>query len=80
LSTKTLPAIDNLRVEHHQKSRLGLAETFDIVTLPKPGRLAPLNNIPRFLAESKQTANADMDLQAKIAAKQERASRKRQVS
>jgi len=41
--------VENLYVEHHQKSRLGYGETFDIVSAPKPGSLAPLKNIPRFL-------------------------------
>lgn len=45
----------------------------------KPGSLAPLRNVPRFLAANKTTTTVDPDLQAKLAAKQERASRKRQV-
>jgi len=69
----------NLHVEHHQKSRLGLGETFDIIAAPKPGSLAPLRNVPRFLAVNKQTPTIDPDLQTKLVAKQERASRKRQV-
>ncbi|CAF1626412.1 unnamed protein product [Adineta ricciae] len=70
--------IDNLHVEHHQKSRLGHGETFDIIATPKPGSLAPLRHVPKFLMTNKPTPSVDSDLQAKIAAKQERASRKRQ--
>ncbi len=71
--------IENLQVEHHQKSRLGYGETFDIIATPKPGSLAPLRNVPKFLVANKQTPTDDSDLQAKLAAKQERASRKRLV-
>lgn len=71
--------IENFFVEHHQKSRLGHGETFDIITAPKPGRLAPLRHVPRLATANKPTTiSVDPDLQAKIAAKQERASRKRQ--
>jgi hypothetical protein len=80
VSSRVPFSIDNLLVEHHQKSRLGHGETFDIVAAPKPGRLAPLRHVPRFVAESKQTAEVDADLQSKIVAKLERASRKRRVS
>ena len=80
VSLKAPFTIDNLLVEHHQKSRLGHGEAFDIVAAPKPGRLAPLRHIPRFVAESKQTPAADADLESKITAKLERASRKRRVS
>jgi hypothetical protein len=79
-STKIPLPIENLHVEHHQKSRLGHGETFDIIAAPKPGRLAPLKNVPRFLAADKEAPAVDPDLQAKIAEKQERASRKRRVS
>lgn len=72
--------IENLHVEHHQKSRLGHGETFDIIAAPKPGSLAPLRHVPKFLTTNKPTPPVNSDLQAKIAAKQERASRKRQVS
>jgi hypothetical protein len=78
-SSKILLPIDNLHVEHHQKSRLGHGETFDIIAAPKPGSLAPLRNVPRFLAAEKKPPTIDPDLQAKLLAKQERASRKRQV-
>jgi hypothetical protein len=71
--------LENFYVEHHQKSRLGRGETFEIIATPKPGSLAPLRNVPRFLADNKQLPTVDPDLQAKLAAKQERASRKRQV-
>lgn len=72
-------SIENFFVEHHQKSRLGYGETFDIITAPKPGRLAPLKHVPRFATTNKPAATAvDPDLQAKLVAKQERASRKRQ--
>ncbi len=75
-----LPGLtENFHVEHHQKSRLGHGETFDIIEAPKPGSLAPLRNVPRLLATNKQPPTVDPDLQAKLAAKQERASRKRQV-
>lgn len=80
VSSKVPFTIDNLLVEHHQKSRLGHGETFDIVAAPKPGRLAPLKHVPRFVADSKQTTEVDVDLKTKIAAKLERASRKRRVS
>jgi hypothetical protein len=74
--------IDALLIEHHKKSRLGRAETFDIVTAgaPRIGRLAPLKHAPRFTLASKQDPLDEHELQAKIAAKQERASRKRRVS
>ncbi|CAF1009710.1 unnamed protein product [Adineta steineri] len=84
IRSKTLPSripvpIDNLQVEHQKKSRLGYGETFDIIATPKPGSLAPLRNAPKFLAAvNKPTPTIDPDLQAKLAAKQERASRKRQ--
>lgn len=72
--------IDSFLVEHHQKSRLGNAETFEIVTAARPGRLAPLKHVPKLSSENKNNANIDeSDLQAKIAAKLERASRKRRV-
>ncbi|CAF0755360.1 unnamed protein product [Rotaria sordida] len=78
-SSSKIPApTDNLYIEHHQKSRLGYGETFEITSSQKPGALAPLRNVPRFLAANKQTPTVDSDLQAKLAAKQERASRKRQ--
>ena len=78
-SSKNPLPIDNFRVERHQKSRLGYGETFDIIAGPKPARLAPLRNVPKFLATNKQMATIDPDLQTKLAAKQERASRKRLV-
>ena len=71
--------IENFHVEHHQKSRLGHGETFEIIAAPKPGSLAPLRHVPKFLVDNKETPTVDPDLQAKLAAKQERASRKRQV-
>ncbi|CAF4698527.1 unnamed protein product, partial [Rotaria magnacalcarata] len=37
-----------------------------------------LKHVPKFLATTKQVSIADPDLQAKLAEKQERASRKRQ--
>ncbi len=78
-SSKIPLSIENFYVEHHQKSRLGRGETFEIIATSKPGTLAPLRNVPKFLAANKQTPTIDPDLQAKLAAKQERASRKRQV-
>ncbi len=78
-SSKTLVPIENFRVQHHQKSRLGHGETFEIIAAPKPGGLAPLRNVPKFLDTNKQTPTVDPDLETKLAAKQERASRKRQV-
>ena len=77
--SKSLAFHETLRVEHHQKSRLGNGETFDIMAGPKPGRLAPIKHVPRVIQESKQTPAIDPDLHAKISAKLERASRKRQV-
>lgn len=76
---KVILTAENFYVEHHQKSRLGHGETFEIITGPKPNSLAPLRNVPKFLAAQKQTPSVDPDLQVKLAAKQERASRKRQV-
>ncbi|CAF2506395.1 unnamed protein product [Rotaria sp. Silwood2] len=79
LSSSKIPVpVDNLHIEHHQKSRLGYGETFEIISAPKPGALAPLRNVPKFLAANKQTPIVESDLQAKLAEKQERASRKRQ--
>jgi hypothetical protein len=78
-SSKTPVAAENFRVEHHQKSRLGHGETFEIIAASKPGRLAPLRHVPRFIADNKQTPSNDSDLQAKLIEKQERASRKRRV-
>ena len=76
---KVVLTAENFYVEHHQKSRLGHGETFEIITGPKPNSLAPLRNVPKFLAAQKPVPTVDPDLQAKLAAKQERASRKRRV-
>lgn len=70
---------ENFQLEHHQKSRLGHGETFDIVAMSRPTRLEPLQHVPKFLAAQRQAPAVDPDLEAKLAAKQERASRKRQV-
>lgn len=70
---------ENFQVEHHEKSRLGYGERFDIIAASRPTRLAPLQHIPKFVTEQRQAPTVDPDLQAKLAAKQERASRKRQV-
>ena len=79
-STKVLLPVDNLHVQHHQKSRLGHGETFEILVAPKPNSLAPLRHVPKFLAANKQIPTVDPNLETKLAEKQERASRKRQVS
>ena len=70
---------ENFHVEHHEKSRLGLGERFDIIAASRPTRLAPLRHVPKFVAEQRQAPTVDPDLEAKLVAKQERASRKRQV-
>ena len=78
--SKNPTAIENFEVQHHQKSRLGHGETFEIMSAtPKPGRLAPLRHVPRFSNATKESGATDPDLEAKLAAKQERASRKRLV-
>ncbi|CAF1056023.1 unnamed protein product, partial [Didymodactylos carnosus] len=83
VKTDTSSNVNDLLVQHHQKSRLGLGETFEITATPtdkKFGTLAPLKFIPRFLLDNEKVKPESLskdELQAKLEEKQERASRKR---